>query len=252
MLTMNFLEKKAAPSPQRLIHRLWIVFIITIVVALGFPAQTSRARSVTRPTDLISYPYVEENNLRANDGLPTLYDFVRELKNGNSQDLVGLYVPGIMAYSVAQQPNDQPGFVLNQPGYVTQFRLANQYGTIGLLAHNNLAGESFFFLKQSQEVILVFGDGSLKYYLLTDFKYFQALSPNSPYSDFIEINHPNSELSVEQLFGEIYNQGDRLVLQTCIEANGQASWGRFFVIGSPIEKSLRRSFQYKIEKSWYK
>ncbi len=254
---MNFLNSnsffyKTVPPHLRLILRIWIVIIIALVVAGGLPAQTSSARAVELPTNAALYPLVEENHLHESDEVPNLYDFVRDLKNGNAQTLVGVYVPGVMAFPVAQQPSNQPGFVLDKPGYVTQFGLASQYGTIGLLAHNNLAGGSFFLLTQSQEVILVYGDSSLKYYLLTDIKYFQALSPNSPYSNFIEINNPNSKLSVEQLFGQIYGPGERLVLQTCIEANGQASWGRLFVIGSLIDKSLHRSFQYKIEKSWYK
>lgn len=246
----NLLIYKTFSYRLHFFHRIWIVLIIVMVLAGGFPIGTSGAMPVKSMRDVTLYPPVGSSDLNKSDGLPMLYNFVRAVENGNGQTLVGVYVPGVMAFPVAQQPSNQPGFVLNQPGYVTQFSLASQYGTVGLLAHNNLAGGSFFLLQQTQEVILVFGDGSLNYYQLTDIEYFQALSPNSPYSDFIEINHPNHRLSVEQLFGQIYEPGERLVLQTCIEANGQASWGRLFVIGSPVDKSPRRSFQYKIERSW--
>ena len=42
-------------------------------------------------------------------------------------------------------------------------------------------------------------------------------------------------MSVSEVFQQIYTQPDRLVLQTCIEAEGNPSWGIQFTIAAPLE-----------------
>mgnify|MGYP005847246307 CR=1 FL=1 len=62
-----------------------------------------------------------------------------------------------------------------------------------------------------------------------------ALSPNSPYSNFVNLDDPERKIiSVNDLFFSIYAQPGRLILQTCIEADGQPSWGRLFIIAAPV------------------
>jgi hypothetical protein len=79
--------------------------------------------------------------------------------------------------------------------------------------------------------------------------HYQALSPSSPYSDFLDLDDPNgTRISVETLFYKVYTQNGTLVLQTCIEANGNSSWGRLFVIAVPenlvaIKQNVRSGIQ---------
>jgi len=163
--------------------------------------------------------------------LPALAEFVASLRNGDSQALVGVYVSGVMALPVVQQPSSQPGFVSNENNVLTQFRMASQYGTTGLLAHNYLAGKSFFNISIGQDIVLVYGDGRLKTYRIDDIQRYQALSPNSMYSDFIDLAAPLKKLSSTEVFHRVFGQGNVLVLQTCIQVGSEASWGRIFLIG---------------------
>ncbi len=164
--------------------------------------------------------------------LPKLKSFIANVKNGHS-DLTGVYVGGIFAFKIMQQPSNNAAFVSTQPDALTQFRMANQYNTIGLLGHDYLAGSSFFKLNLSQDIVLVKGDGTLKYYRIFEIKRYQALSPTSPYSRFVDLDD-KSQLSAEQLFYRIYGKGNTLVLQTCISTEKVSSWGRIFVIARPV------------------
>src|SRR3990170_3155238 len=131
-------------------------FILVLLLVGSHPRFVQAAGILTEPGNPEETAGGNPSGLPDKGELPRLSEFVREIQNGDGALLVGVYVPGLMAYPVAQQPASQPGFVLNQAGYVTQFRLAAQYNTIGLLAHNDLAGMEFFQLQGSQEVILVY------------------------------------------------------------------------------------------------
>jgi hypothetical protein len=167
-----------------------------------------------------------------------LEDFVESVKNGQPNAVVGIYIPDVIAYPVNQQPKDDAGFVTRQPNQVTQFSLASQYGTVGILAHNDLAGATFSNIDQKEYAIVVFGDGHLEYYVIDEFQRYQALSPTSTFSDFINLDGSNERLTANQLFNRIYAPGGRLVLQTCIDAFGDASWGRLFIIAEPVTEQV--------------
>ena len=167
--------------------------------------------------------------------LPSLREFIPAIKNGNGRQLVGVFISNTMALRVIQQPASNPGFVSSVPEVVTQFSLASQYGTTGLLAHNTAAGQYFDELYSGQKIILVYGNGDLKYFMVDQIQQFQALSPTSPYSNFTDLASTGKPLSVENLFYQIYQSKGNLVFQTCIERDGELSWGRLFVIAHPID-----------------
>ncbi len=164
--------------------------------------------------------------------LPKLKSFIANVKNGHT-DPTGVYASGIFAFKVMQQPTNNAAYVSTQPDALTQFRMALQFNTIGLLGHDYLAGASFFNLKINQDIILVKGDGTVKYYRIFSIKRYQALIPTSPYSSFIDLDD-NSKLSAQQLFMNIYGKGDTLVFQTCISTEKVSSWGRIFVLARPV------------------
>lgn len=165
--------------------------------------------------------------------LPSLPAFIEYVKDGNASSVRGVYVQNIMAFPIVQQPSGNAGYVSSQGDIVTQFGIASQYGTIGLLAHNYLAGTDFFQLKQGDVVTLVYGDGRTQGFLVDDVQQYQALNPYSPYSNFVNLE-TREQLTAEQLFYRVYSGDFHLTLQTCIDNEGNSSWGRLFVIAKPI------------------
>lgn len=169
--------------------------------------------------------------------LPTFMDFSNSVQNGQASVLRGVYTRDVLALPVVQQPSDSPAYVSSYDGLVTQFGMAAQYGTVGLLAHNHLAGRSFSGLAVGQEVRLVYGDGHVERFVITEVLEYQALQPTSPYSSFRDLAS-DEVLSAQQMFQRVY-QGERhITFQTCIDAEGNSSWGRLFVIAVPDPQHL--------------
>jgi hypothetical protein len=162
-----------------------------------------------------------------------LETFVNSIKNGRANELVGVYVPATFALRVKQQPPDQPDYVYPVAGYATQLRPAAQFGTVALLAHNYLASAGFFKLAVGETVTLIYGDGALKNYRISKLLRFQALRPDDPSSTFVDLDDKQRLLSSDALFRQVYMNAGTVVLQTCIAANGNSSWGRLFVIATP-------------------
>lgn len=113
--------------------------------------------------------------------------------------------------------------ILNQqtapiyPGRVAQF-LPNVF-----IAHDSLDGRFFSEIGIGDEVLYL--DPELRRYQVTDVIEMQAVDPTSTTSDFIENGVTYTSLQVAE---RIY--GNDLVLQTCIEKDGNPYWGRLFVI----------------------
>jgi hypothetical protein len=168
------------------------------------------------------------------DGPLSFEDFRQSVQDGETNVLRGVYVENVLELPVVQQPVDRPYYVSHHSGEATQFGMASQYGNIGLLAHNTLSGKTFSKLVFGQEVRLVYGDGSVKYFVIKQILHFQALEPESVSSSFRNLDR-NEILSAGEMFNRVYVGGDRLVFQTCIEAEGNVSWGRLFVIAAPKE-----------------
>ena len=164
--------------------------------------------------------------------LPNLASFTAQTLNGNFNQVTGIYSTGHFALPVVQQPAENAAYIATSPDTATQFSLANQYGSLGFLAHNNLAGSLFFNLTQGSIVTVIYGDGHYRYFIVDEIRHFQAVSPNNPYSNFIDLEQGNS-LSVSDLFYQTYGVAGQAVFQTCINKNGVDSWGRLFVIAHP-------------------
>lgn len=170
----------------------------------------------------------------AGEEFPKPAEFSRSVQNGEASVLRGVYVANVLTLPVVQQPEDRPYFVSNRNGEVTQFEMASRYGSIGLLAHNTLSGRTFSSLTMGQEVHLIYGDGSVEYYEVKQILRFQALEPESVSSSFRNLDR-NETLSASEMFDRAYVGEDRLVFQTCIEAEGNVSWGRLFIVAVPKE-----------------
>jgi hypothetical protein len=164
--------------------------------------------------------------------LPGMDTFVGQVRNGQAGELRGIYIAGILAAPIVQQPQGMEEFVSPWQNIVTQFGLASNHGSVGLLAHNYLAGKSFSLLQPGQQVHLVYGDGRIATFIVSEILHYQALEPDSISSSFIDLDTRESQ-SYASLFSRIYNRPGQVVFQTCISAGEDIAWGRLFVIAEP-------------------
>jgi hypothetical protein len=180
-------------------------------------------------------PFHSASALTSRSGTPPpdFRDFIHQVQNGEADVLRGVYAPGVFALPVTQQPAQDPNYVSNRNGEATEFSLASQYGNVGLLAHNTLSGRSFSELAAGQEVRLVYGDGNIEYFVVTEVLKFQALQPKSTWSRFRPMNGAE-ELSAGQVFERVYSGDRHVTFQTCIRAYGDWNWGRLFVLAMPL------------------
>jgi hypothetical protein len=174
--------------------------------------------------------------------LPTLDKFIESVKNGDAA-LRGVYVSNVMALAVVQQPAGYAGYVSTEDSVATQFSIASEVGNVGLLAHNTHAGAFFANIKQGYRIVLVYGDGRTESFIVKNIQRYQALDPLNPYSHFKDLD-TQASLSAEELFNKVYRGDYHVTLQTCIENNGNASWGRLFIVatpaGAPISPATRQ------------
>ncbi len=166
------------------------------------------------------------------EALPDFTEFSKTVQNNQANVLRGVYVPDVLALPVVQQPTGNAGYVSFTDGELTQFNMAAQFGNVGILAHNNLSGRLFSQLAVGQQVRLVYGDGKVEYFVITQVLSFQALQPASPYSSFLDLKN-NDKLTAEQVFKKVYTGDRHVTFQTCIAGPGSSSWGRLFVIAVP-------------------
>ncbi len=185
---------------------------------------------------LTSHPAFTRNQTANADKtrlLTGLAEFVQKVQNGEPETLRGVYLKGLFALPVMQQGDKGAAFVSSVDGALTEFGMAAQFGNVGLLAHNYLSGRLFFDIQPEQLVVLVFGDGRLEYYRISEIKEYQALSPNSPYSSFRDLDS-NQSLDAAGLFSRVYRGERHVTFQTCIAQDGVSSWGRIFIIALPV------------------
>jgi hypothetical protein len=222
-----------------------------IALVLGFltPLVSSARASNDLPSIDQSIPStnIEPVNVEAAviQSKPSLLKFINVVKNSVSDDLVGVYVQNVLAFRIVDQPGGNYAYVSEQQDAVTLFGMAMKYDSIGLLAHNNLAGKEFNKLLINTRINLIYGNGAIRTFTVTDVKYYHASNPYSPYSNFEDVENLGTWLTAKQVFNQIYGVNDRLIFQTCIEADGNPAWGRLFVtaeeinsisVGSPATK----------------
>lgn len=183
---------------------------------------------------ILAISFLPLKTVQASTNFIPLNQFSEALKVPDASRLVGVYVDNMLALRVVQQSSTYS--VSSLTNTMTQFGLAANYGSIGLLAHNYLSGSFLSNLGKGNEIILIFGDGSTKVYQVENVKKYQALSPNNLGSDFVNLDNPSKTLSGDHVLNETYNEGD-LVLQTCISKDNISTWGRLFIIANLVEKT---------------
>jgi len=158
-------------------------------------------------------------------------EFSQSVRDGKDA-IRGVYVKDTLALRVMQQPAGKDAFVSSVAGVATQFRMAEQFGTIGLLAHNFAGGSTFSNVDVDDEIYILYGDGKTEKFVVERILSYQALSPNSPTSNFRDLG-TGEIISASTLFETIYKGDPHLVMQTCIAKDAELSWGRLFIIAVP-------------------
>ncbi len=160
--------------------------------------------------------------------------FVETVRDGEDGMVRGVYVEGVLALPVIQQPEKEPTYVSTKWDVVTQFSSAARNGVTGLLAHNYLSGADFYQLTTGQEIWVVYGDGSYRRYKIEDISQYQKLTPSSLQSELIELS-TGKRLTTSQVFNRHYNGDHKLTLQTCLENEGLSNWGLTFWTATPLD-----------------
>jgi hypothetical protein len=88
-------------------------------------------------------------------------------------------------------------------------------------------------------ITVIQGDGQTLSFEVEQIRRFQAISPSSPYSTFIDLEN-HETLSAADLFLQTYGVKGNLILQTCIASGEVDTWGRLFVIAVPIQQDVTR------------
>lgn len=211
-----------------------IVLLIALATGMATAAILPFLLKTMIPTTAI--PFITQ--YRSISYSEPLDKFIQSVRNGDANNVAGVYIHDVLALPVGQQPTGNAGYVTREPELLTQFGLPQRYGTVGILAHNDLAGAKFSRIQKSSYIIVVYGDGRQEYFRVREIQRYQALSPTNAYSDFINMEDRSEKLTAGQLFNRIYAVRDRLVLQTCIASEGDPSWGRMFIIATPAPSQM--------------
>ena len=175
---------------------------------------------------------VSANTLTDAKTIPVLPSFSISSQNGNGRFLREALADDLFALPIVQQPDSNAGYVSTVDNTLTQFSMVNQFGNIGLLAHNYLSGQFFTQFTTGTRVQLIYGDGHTEYFQVTHIYRYQATSPESVNSDFVDLDTQET-LTASELFTKVYMGARHVTFQTCISQDGNSSWGRLFVIAEP-------------------
>lgn len=211
---------------KSIISKLFILSIFLSLLSLGYAFAIPISGSNTSSLFFI-----------AKDKAPDLNEFITSVKTGDQLTATGIFVENNFAFPIIQQPANDPGYIADKENVTTQFNLAKKYGTTGILAHNYLSGRHFSELAIGEKVILVFGDGTYQTFRITNIYQFQALEPSNPYSQFSDLSDSAKSLTSTELFLKIYAQKGNLVFQTCIQKGIDMSWGRLFLLATPVDNT---------------
>jgi hypothetical protein len=139
-----------------------------------------------------------------------------------------------LAFAFSVTPSYGEYTVTTIPNYVTYYDLTIAWGgSLAFTAHEALAGGSFIQLAVGDVVTVVYDNRQVDRYVVSDVETYQAAQPSSVWSSFIDLDN-GITYSSERLGQNIYLAGHGLVLQTCIEKDGDVNWGRMFVIAEKI------------------
>lgn len=163
----------------------------------------------------------------------SLSELINRLTSRQDLFQLGIYVPGVMALPVIQQPENNSLFVSTKRSVLTQFNEANANGILGLLAHNFLAGGLFYNIGLGQDIWIIEDIDTFKHYRVSSIEQYQRVKKAGAPDEYIDLN-TNEELSTREVFSRYYAGEHHLTLQTCLEREGDGDWGLTFIVADLI------------------
>lgn len=212
----------------------WMVLPVAIFFSTSIMPDSHRILASTGSTQTDQGIKLTNSREVTSDDMPSLSEFIAAVRNGEENEVSGVYVPGLFALPVVQQPVGDFGFVSSIPRSLTKFQLADENHVIGLLAHNYLSGKNFFAIAEGYPVIIVHGDGTSRIYTVTGAHRFRKLDPLGGASDYIDLS-TGKKLTISEVFNRFYRGEHHVTFQTCIEREGNPFWGLLFVVAAPID-----------------
>lgn len=208
----------------------------SVLTAPNFPAIAARL-TTPGPTGLNWLPFAppaEQVHWSVTDlDSESFRAFVASLTDGRKDVVRGVYVDGVLALPIVEQPAGETAYVSEDPGVITLFGSAASYDITGLLAHNYLAGALFYQLQVGQEVRVVYGDGAYRRYQVTEVQQYQKLQPNNLRSELVHLAD-GRQYATAEVFDRFYAGDHHVTFQTCLEQNGLSNWGLTFIVAAPI------------------
>ncbi len=196
------------------------------------PDPSAQATEAQPQAVVTEPPAMATESARPQPISPALQSWIDQVKDGEAGAVRGLFVEGLMALRVVQQPDHFWQYVSEDPETATQFQSAAGNVT-GLLAHNYLAGSLFYNLTLGQQIVVIYGDGNIARYQVSEIRRYQKLDEDNYYSPFIDQEN-GEEVSSTDVFNSVYSGEKHLALQTCLEKDGDWSWGLLFIIANPV------------------
>jgi hypothetical protein len=214
------------------------VFIPTLFFSSSLPLDL--------PITTVKTRISEQRNESKRNNLPSLNTFIEEVMDGNGGFVRGVYVYKKLASSVVQQPLGDYAYVSDAANHITQFQNATAYGVIGLLAHNHLSGRLFFDLVFGDEVVIIFGDGHIRTFLVSKISKYQRLEQDNIRSNFVDLNN-GERITSAQLFQRYYKGGEGVTFQTCLEKDDVLDWGLIIIEAAPkVEEQIENGIKSKL------
>ena len=114
--------------------------------------------------------------------------------------------------------------VVHAPAISRTPNTLTQYTSTGFVAHTYLGGSKFSLMYPGQTVTLIFADGHVERFKVTNVYQYQALT----IKDFRDLE-TGEFLDQYALFQKVYKP-NQVTFQTCISKDGQLDFGRLFVV----------------------
>jgi len=138
-----------------------------------------------------------------------------------------------MARHIVLQPADQTSWVSSTEGVFTLFQIPEKSGVTALLAHNFAAEDEIKFLRNADEISIIYGDGTYKTYHSAKVEVWEAQDGKSEHSWFRL--PPGDWISAFSLYHKIYGGDFPLVIQTCKAVENLYDAREFFLYAAEVD-----------------
>lgn len=155
--------------------------------------------------------------------LPKLEEFRRSVRNGHSDQLLGIWVEDVLAFRVS------PGTHSNAPSTrntAAVYSWADEHGVTALLIHNYLGGTRLYRLNPGVKIAAIYGDGGVDWYVVRNGTWYETR--NYSHSGFRgpfriwSCGECDFDLSVQDIRQRHYSGTPHLAFQTCVETTDRA------------------------------